>query len=342
MNVSECESCGGKIVFSPSNKALKCVNCGNIYPIEYNKTEVKHPIENIVADTSKWSEQNRSYKCENCGAQITLNKYDIAGKCQYCNTSGLTPLKDLPGLKPEIIIPFKIDKEQATNEFKTSILKRNFLPTDFRKNIPKTDIGATYIRSFTFELNVYAKYRGTICESRTVRRNGRMETITTRRPFSGVVNRFFDNILIEASDKLEQSDIKAILPYNFNESYDYQDEFVKGYSVGYYNQTVENAEQSAKKEAYLHIESMIRSQYSSIESLTIDPTYSNIKYNYALLPVYFVKFDYKNKPYVNLINGQTGKLGGKVPRSSAQIFAMVLFIILVIGLPILFILFSNL
>lgn len=344
MSVDVCVSCGGKVEFSPQNKNLKCVNCGNIYPIEYKQTIVKHPVGQFVDNKAfnEWIESNRSYRCDNCGAQVTFSKYDIAGNCQYCNTASLVPLEDLPGLKPEIVIPFKISKENAKTEFYTRVKKRNFLPLEFKRNLPKANIGATYISSFTFDCFVSASYSGVRSINRTERgRDGRSRTVTIYQNFSGRIEKQFNNLVVESSDKINQNEILDIFPYDFNESYDYDDDFIKGYNVGYYNQTVESAERVAKQNAHNEIERMIRNKYSSIQSLTITPTYSNVKYNYALLPVYFINFNYKNKPYINVMNGQTGATGGKVPRSGLQISLFTLFIILAVGLPILFILLSN-
>ncbi|MBQ8522827.1 MAG: hypothetical protein IJ458_04140 [Clostridia bacterium] len=345
MEINECKSCGGRVEFSPKHKGLKCVNCGSIYSIKYTQSISKRPVGSEISsfDMQKWQENNHSYTCQNCGANIVLNKMDITSTCKYCNTNSLVPLEDLPGLKPEIIIPFKISKDDAKTEFNNRIKKRKFLPLNFKKNLPKADIGATYISSFTFEMLVTATYSGRLRISKTVRdKDGRTRTVYEYRPISGNVRQQFDNLVVEASDKINQDEIMDIFPYDFNESYDYDDDFVKGYNVGYYNQTVEQAEIRAKHDAVNIIERQIHNKYSDpIESLTIKPVYLNINYNYALLPTYFVTFSYKNKSYINVMNGQTGKIGGKVPRSGVKITLFTLFIILAIGLPILFILLSN-
>lgn len=345
MEINACSSCGGRVEFNPKYKGLKCLNCGSVYPIEYKKTILKHPVGSTASnyDMQKWQNNNRSYSCQNCGANIVLSKMDISAKCQYCNTSALVPLDDLPGLKPDVIIPFKISKEDAKVEFANRVKKRNFLPLNFKKNLPTTNIGATYISSFTFAMFVNATYKGTLRISRTVRdRNGRSRTEYTYRPISGTISNQFDNLVVECSDKLNQDEVLNIFPYNFAESYDYDDDFVKGYNVGYYNQTVEQAEVVAKKDALEAVERQIRAKYSHpIERLTITPTYSNVGYNYALLPVYFVAFNYKNKQYLNIMNGQTGVTSGKVPRSGVQITLLTLFIILLVGIPILCILLST-
>lgn len=334
MEINSCTNCGGRVEFSPKHKALLCINCGNVYNIDFKHNCQKHSI-GWTPDhdkVSKWSECNKSYKCKTCGAQITFSKFDIANNCQYCNMSSLMPMSDLPGLMPEVIIPFKIDKNDAKSEFYSRVKKRKFLPLAFKKNLPRTEIGATYISSFTFACNVNATYSGTRSVSKTVRdSDGRSRTVTEYESFSGSIQKYFDNIVVEASDKLTQNDITEIYPYNFAESYDYDDDFVKGYNVGYYNQSVEDAEAVAKGQALKDIERAIRSKHSSIVSLSIKPVYSNIIYNYALLPVYFINFNYKNKQYTNVMNGQTGVITGKVPRSALQIMSLTLFIIAIIA-----------
>lgn len=345
MEINNCTSCGGRVEFSPKDKALRCVNCASVYPIEYKKNVFKHPVGLNASsfDMEKWQANNQSYVCKICGANVVRNKLDITTKCQYCNTQTLMPIENLPGLKPDIILPFQISKEDAKTEFYNRIKKRKFLPLNFKNNLPHADIGSTYISSFTFEMLVNATFSGTLRISHTVRdRDGRTRTEYEYRHISGTVKQQFDNLVVESSDKISQDEIKEVFPYDFNESYDYDDDFVKGYNVGYYNQTVEDAEIVAKRDALKIIENSIRRKYSDpIESLKINPTYFNVNYNYALLPTYFITFNYKNKPYINVMNGQTGAVGGKVPRSGLQITLFTLFIILAIGLPILFILLSN-
>lgn len=344
MEINVCTSCGGRVEFSPTDKALKCVNCGSVYPIEYKKEQTKHPIDWVPDNEkiNKWANTNRAYKCKACGAMVTYNRYDIATNCQYCNNSSLLELKDLPGLRPEKIIPFKIDKKQAKQEFKTRTLKRKFLPNQFKKNLPNANISATYMSAFSFDCFVNATYSGRQSFSKTVRdSNGRSRTVTEYRYFSGKIERQFNDLLVESSDKINQEEINNILPYDFSECYDYEDDFIKGYNVGYYNQDVGQAEIVAKDEMVKILEREIRNKYSSVDYVNIKPTYSNVVYNYTLVPAYFVNFKYKDKPYINMMNGQTGKLTGKVPRSVAKITSFVLFILLLIGLPILFILLFS-
>lgn len=343
MEINSCTSCGGKVEFSPTDKALKCLNCGNLYSIKYEKNNFKHPVDsNInIEELNKWANSTKAFKCKTCGAYTTLNKFDLAVKCQYCNTSSLMPMKELPGLKPEIIIPFKVTKDEAKIKFKQRVKNSHFVPNDFKKTIAKIPVGATYISSFTFECNVNAGFKGieSYTESYTDSQCNR-KTVTKTRSISGSINHYFTNIVVEASDKILQNDINQILPYDFNEAVDYQDDFIKGYNIGYYNQTVENAEQVAKGIAVDELKRMLFRKYPRLDSVEVYPTYSNIKYNYALLPVYFVNFEYKKKSYMSLVNGQTGKTAGKLPKSKLQIMSVVLFILALVIIPLLVLILS--
>lgn len=327
-----CQGCGGVVEFSPQDTALKCTKCGSIYSIERRQTVGKHQLEaNSQQGIQQWMAQNKAYKCSNCGAQIVMDRFDISSTCQYCKNSTLVPQSELPGLKPEKVIPFKIAKQEAKAGFSEKVVKRHFLPSKFKKNLPSTEIGATYISSFVFACDVQATYMVVVREEEHVRdKDGTMRTITRHRHFRGSISKRFDNLVVEASDKLEQNDIKKVFPFRFEECYDYDNDFIKGYNVGYYNKTVEQAESEAKADALSTIKWEIDRQYRNVVSIDVHPVYSNMQYNYVLLPMYFITFDYKDKQYVNLMNGQTGKFSGSLPRSAGKISAFVIFILLMI------------
>lgn len=353
MEINNCPSCGGKVEFSPVDRALKCEKCSNVFPIEKKKQKEKRRLAEAYAENDKgyeqWKDSKRTFQCSNCGAQIILNKFEMSTKCSYCNTSSLVPVDKLPGLKPDGIIPFKISKAKAHETFKTKVKKRMFVPNNFKKNLPKTNIGATYISSFSYGMDCFATYDGIRAITRRVTRRVRTQngyqtvtdTVTDYVPFSGSIDHVFDNIVVESSDKIEQPFIDSILPYYFNESYEYDDDYVMGYDVGYYDQSAIDGINTAKTIALSNLESMIRRKHSDVQSVNIYPKYSNEKFSYVLLPLYFINFKYKDKEYLNLMNGQTGKTSGKVPKSAVKVTFFTLFIILlVIGLPLLIILLT--
>lgn len=345
MNTNNCPSCGGKIEYSPSDKALKCEKCASTFPVEFKPAEEKKHIADAQLNGEKgfekWQKSKRTFHCENCGAEIVFNSFEMSTKCSYCNTSSLVQTDKLPGLKPDAVIPFKISKDKANEVFKQKIKGKLFLPNKFKKNLPNIEIGSTYISSFSYSMDIFADYHGKRAETETVGFGEDRRTVTNIVSFSGTISTSYDNIVIEMSEKINQNQINSILPYYFSESYQYNDDFITGYCVEYYNQSATDATETAKSQGLSLIDNELRSKYSQVRSLTINPTYSNIKYTYVLLPLYFVNFKYKEKEYFNLMNGQTGHSAGKLPRSPIKITLFSLFIaLMVIGVPLLIFLLS--
>ncbi len=345
MDINNCPSCGGKIEFSPKDDALKCVKCQKIFPVEHHKNVIKKSVYNDEEDEGykEWEGSTRTFQCQNCGAKIVLNRFEMSTKCQYCNTSSLFPIDELPGLKPDGIIPFKVTKEEARKQFAQRVKRKLFISRKFVKNIPNLELGATYISSFDYSFYTYSTYFGEReVERHRTRTDGTTETFTEIRPFSGTKNHEFSDIVVETSDKLSQSEIAQILPYNYSEACRFDTGFLKGYSVGYYNQTVDTGLKRAKDIAHARLENMISSEYSRVVSLTVDTKFSNEKYAYLLLPLYFINYKYKDKDYLNIMNGQNGNVGGKFPISKLKVTLFSIFIgLIVLGIPLMVILITS-
>ena len=341
MEINNCSNCGGKVEFSPLDKALKCTKCGSIYPLESTTNATKKPVTKAAEDEgfTKWENEERSFQCSNCGAKITLHNLEMTNKCQYCNTFSLVPLEALPGLKPDIILPFRISKDRARQIFQDNISKKWLIPNEFKKKLPKIELGAMYVSGFTFSFDTISIYNGMRSVTSTSSINGKMVTSVHEVPFSGVYNHKFNNVVVEASNKIEQSQINSILPFNFGDSYDYNAGFLKGFTADYYNRPLSQSLNMAKGIAKNEIYSMVKNQYQNVESLSVSTNFGDERYNYALLPVYFINYKYKDKTYLNLMNGQDGKVGGKCPRSKVKISIISTIIgLLVVGVPLLVIL----
>jgi len=66
-----------------------------------------------------------------------------------------------------------------------------------------------------------------------------------------------------------------------------------------------------------------RHRADRVRSLRFDAALSNLTYKYVLLPLWMSHYKYKDKQYEFLVNGQTGKVGGKVPVSAWKIASVV-------------------
>ena len=73
---------------------------------------------------ASWNEEERagmrSYLCSSCGAQLTSDATTAIQECPYCGNQAMAPGSFVATAKPDLVIPFKLDKaaaEQTLTEY---------------------------------------------------------------------------------------------------------------------------------------------------------------------------------------------------------------------------------
>ena len=331
----KCKTCGGELKYNPYDKNIRCVRCENVYPFDKSKEVLQHGISgaNDDRDYRAWLKQNKFLKCDSCGAQIMLDKYGVADVCPYCGNHYIATTESLPGLKPDAIIPFEFSEAEAVGRFKSAVRKKFFVPNDFKKNIPANKVYGVYVPAFSFDADSVTNYSGKLVDegnSVTVVRNSEYGFESWNK-VSGSVNCNHKNILVEASTKLTDYDLKNMQPFEFDGAYTYNQKFIVGYSVEYYQETINHCLNIAKNKMNKEIEYAINQKYrpDRVSDLSTDTTYSNQKYSYYLLPIYNLEYVYKGKKWITSMNGQTGKINDKLPLSKLKISFVTIFGIII-------------
>lgn len=330
----KCESCGGNMAFSPKDKGLKCQFCQNVTKLDYDFNVEKHNyvanIENTEAYTN-FANESKVFKCSNCGANVVLNKLEVAKKCPYCGSSYVAEEKEMPSLKPDAIIPFKYSKEEASRLYKQRVKKKWFLPNEFKKAPPVDNISGVYVPCFSFDAKTNTTYKGVLAYTTTVVVNGKTQTNTTYQNISGQQAMNQKDIMVETSSHITQDIFDKLKPFSTAELVKFTPDFILGYCVEYYDNSLANCKKMADSmmEKIIKNQVLSRYSYSSVVSYSQNTIFSNEKFDYCILPIYQVRYKYKDKDYLTYMNGQTGKLAGKMPKSAVKITFFVLFIILI-------------
>ncbi len=350
-NNSQCESCGGNLVFNPNFQKLWCANCQNQYDIPKVVQLVKLPIESATEDISSvdnWKTQNKVFRCKTCGASVILQGLDVTSKCPYCGSDYVLDPNTLPGLKPNTVIPFSFDEKKASEHFRNGVKKIFLIPNSFKKKVPENRIRGIYVPSFAFDSNTNSSYNGVLVKDHT-HTNSKGQTTTTHEYIRIAGNKLlnFTNVTIESSSKIDNKDMKALLPYQLNFNYQFNNDFIRGYSTEHYCDSIDKCFEVAQQEMKTQIKQNIlneyrtRYHYDRVQSFNLSTTFNNNLYEYRLLPVYCFEFTYKNKKYITYMNGQTGKIGTGYPKAYWKIVVIVLSILVAFGLVFLLYLLSN-
>lgn len=342
-DVLKCSKCGGNLAFYPEGKCLKCVDCNNTTDIVCDKSYTKKNLDEadkMIVASKEWATEVKSMNCPNCGAMVVLSKFDLASVCPYCNTPMVASKEEFVGMKPDAIIPFAFGKEKANDIFRSQMKKKFFAPNKFKRNIPQSDIQGYYFPTFAFDTDAVTSYHG-VLERDETHTNSKGQSVTKTYTFTidGTHSDKFRDEEIETSQKLNQTELNSVKPYFFEKAYDYSSAFVAGYPVECYSTNLNDSWKVAEDEFKVIIKQNILNgyTYSRVKSFSMTTKFTNQKYIYAMLPMYRFNYKYKNKTYSNVLNGQSGKVGGKTPKSAIKITFTVLLILAIFLVPILLI-----
>ncbi len=337
----KCPGCGNNLKFDPLTKKLVCEYCMNQIAIDNISNAEELDFLSAASGNMQYDKKTKVFTCDNCGARVVLDEGETAAKCAFCGSSHVICLEDLNGIKPNALIPFKFDKYNASQVYKNWAKKKIFCPTEFKKKLKLDTINGTYAPCWTFDSNTFSTYNGRFGEHYTVTvgsGKNRHTVVKTRwYNVSGTYNKLFDDILIICGSDIPQKSFEKISPYSTNVSVKYDHRFLLGFSASHYKKDINESWAEAKKRMTDIIYKDIISNYHAdvVDYLNVNTNHRGVRYKYVLLPVYVGAFNYKKKLYNIYVNGETGKVTGKLPKSPiriaiAALLGVALFILLLL------------
>lgn len=335
----KCSACGSNMVFQPESQMLYCEHCGTKQSFASDLRAEEIDLRTAFTTGLGWDlDGTVVFACENCNAKIVLQKSETAKSCPFCGTAHVKKTEELAGLKPNALIPFCFGNEKALDLSKAWARKRFFAPRDFKKKLNADNVKGVYTPCFTFDSNTTSYYEGRLGETRTRTvgsgKNRRVQTYTVWYNVRGTFNRSYDDILITSGTKFSQRELDKISPYKTNEGRAYEENYLLGFMAYHYDVEITDCWQNAKNLIDANIRRGILSRYrhDKVAYLNVSTSHSNVTYKYIMLPVYVGNFKYKKKTYNFFVNGSTGKVHGKTPKSFWKIFATALIsVALVVG-----------
>lgn len=340
-----CPNCGGAMEFSAKEQKLQCKYCKTVVDIESEETDIKEYNFDEMDDLNNhsWGGEEKIIKCSNCGGETIVDSYTAADYCVFCGSSHVVESKDEDiGIKPESLIPFAITKEEAQNKFKSWIKGKFFAPKEVRNVQALNKLKGTYIPFFTYDSDVTTAYvakRGTYYYTTyTTTENGK--TVTKRRrhirwkTVRGVYKNYFDDVLINASKKIDEKLMKRIGQFKLKKLTKFKTEYLSGFFAEKYSKSLKEGWNDAKISIDSDVFHGIRKQVGGDEFRLVNRStnYADVKFKHILLPIWMSSYVFKSKTYNFLINAETGKVSGEYPKSIGKIAGVVIGILAIIGI----------
>lgn len=344
----KCENCGANMVFNPDTQTLYCPHCDNKKEF-FDKDTAKEQdyLTGFCHDTFSKTEKKFVFRCSNCGAKVFFQDGETAKLCPFCGTAHVEKEEQLVGLKPNGVLPFSFGFDHALELAKKWAKSRFFAPKKFKNNLNNDNLNGVYVPCFTFDSYTTSYYEGKIGETHTtvVGSGKNQKTVTTViwRHIQGTYCCNFDDVLVSAGSKFDQKQLRSISPFDTNNSNKYDEKFLAGFVAYHYDKNLEDCFSDAKKMMDNDIRRGILSQYyhDTVSYLNVSTRHDNVTYKYVMLPVYVGNFKYAGKLYNFYVNGSTGKVKGKTPKSILKILGVVFLSLAVLGTIIYFIYSGN-
>lgn len=344
-----CAQCGAALEYAPGTELLRCGHCGH----ENRIAIVAAPIvEQDFRQTLQWlantaaTHERIAVHCDSCGASYSFDNAAHSGLCPFCGAPTVAKTECHRQLQPQALLPFQITRDQARTAFRQWLRKLWFAPNklkDYARNDAR--LSGMYVPYWTYDADTTTSYQGERGDDyqvqeryRTVENGQEVErtrTVTKTRwtPAAGRVSRFFDDVLVLASQSLPHTVTERLEPWDLANLTPYQEAYLSGFRAEMYqiglDQGFERACTIMSPIIRRDIERDIGGDHQRI--LAADTRYHDIRFKHILLPVWMSAFRFREKSYRFVINGRTGEVQGERPYSPWKIAFAILIAALLIG-----------
>ncbi|MBQ6153258.1 MAG: hypothetical protein IJJ15_05890 [Ruminococcus sp.] len=341
----KCPCCGGAIAFDPHLQKLKCPYCDTEFEPEallgYDEDLKNEGTDNLEWHTdsqSQWTAHEedslRSYVCNSCGGEIICDENTAATSCPFCDNPVIM-MQQLKGqLKPDYVIPFKLDKKQAKEGLYSHLKGKFLLPKVFKDLNHIDEIKGIYVPFWLFDADADAdlRYKGT--KTRFWSDANYNYTETSYFSVYRAGNLGFNHVPVDGSSKMPDDLMESVEPFDFSEAVPFQTAYLAGYLADKYDVNAEQSSQRANTRVKESTEQAFRGTIQGYATLTPEANsvrLYNGKTQYALYPVWILNTTYKDEKYMFAMNGQTGKFVGNLPTDWGKFWSTALLLTAGIG-----------
>lgn len=326
----KCPCCGGAIAFDSTLQKMKCPFCDTEFEMEalegYDEELNNEPEENMSWDTaagSEWQEGEqsglRSYVCKSCGGEIVGDDTLAASSCPFCGNPIVVMGQFSGDLRPDYVIPFKLDKKAAKAGLKKHLEGKRLLLKVFKDQNHIDEIKGVYVPFWLFDTDVDAsiRFRATTVRSWSDSNYDYTETSHYMVQRGGSIG--FNQVPVDGSSKMADDLMESIEPFDFSEAVPFQTAYLAGYMADKYDVNAEESIERANERVKRSTEEAFAATASGYTTIT--PENSSVQLHggtakYALYPVWLRNTTWKGQQYIFAMNGQTGKFVGDLPIDS--------------------------
>lgn len=227
----KCPACTGPLRFDSATGKLQCDFCGSSYEVAeieklYAEKDAQaagafRQAEEQAAADGEWTsasgsdwgadaEKLRVYSCPSCGAELICDETTSATSCPYCGNNTIVPGQFSGALKPDYVLPFKLDKAAAVAALKKHYGGKKLLPKAFSNEDHIEEVKGVYVPFWLYDgsAEVDVRCHGTkVSGYSTAREN---VTVTNHYDVRRAGTVRFERVPVDASSKMPDDHMDAL------------------------------------------------------------------------------------------------------------------------------------
>lgn len=323
----KCPCCGGAIAFDSKLQKMKCPYCETEYDMEtlagYDADLQGDKGDEMAWETTagnEWQDGDtdglRSYVCKSCGGEIVGDETTAATSCPFCGNPVVMMGQFSGSLRPDYVIPFKIDKNTAKAALQEHYCKKRLLPKVFKDQNHIDEIKGVYVPFWLFDTDVDARVRYRATKVRVWSDSNYNYTETQHFSVHRGGSIGFEGVPVDGSSKMDDTLMESIEPFDQRDAVDFQTAYLAGYLADKYDVDAEQSIERANARVKSSTESAFASTLKGYTSVKPESSSINLhggKASYALYPVWLLTTTWNKNKYIFAMNGQTGKFVGDLP-----------------------------
>ena len=300
--LQKCTVCGALL----DEEDLFCANCG---------TEAPKP----EADQGKSHTQiaTHNFACEGCGASMSYDASAQTLRCPFCGSEKLHEEKNAKVLAPERVIKFEVSQSQALDALRKWLPGSFWRPSDLAEQAVVTGLTAVFVPYWVFSGQVFTYWTADTSQVP-------FGASASWYPMSGEHRGNYSGVLIGASGVLTPSETASLCPFELSTGV--PPEQVDLNNVVYEQFRVQRKyARPLAQQGLENLEAQACKQYvpGNCRNMKVNVRVQNLAAEPVLLPVYIMAYQYRQKVYRFLVNGQTGRHSGTAPISYKKIAAVI-------------------
>lgn len=323
----KCPNCDGAIEFDSSLQKMKCPYCGTEFEAQtleaYDAEQNEQYANDMTWDTaagSEWregeTENLRIYCCNTCGGEIVADETTGASECPFCGNPVIMTGQFAGALRPDLVIPFKVDKKAAIEALQKHYKGKVLLPKVFKDQNHIKEVKGLYVPVWLFDTDAdaYVHYRATRIRNWSDSQYNYTETSYYSVTRGGAIG--FENVPVDGSTKMDDTMMESIEPFDISDAVDFQTAYLSGYLADKYDVDAEASIGRANERIKTSTEDAFASTvvgYTSVVPVNSSIRLQNGRARYALYPVWILNTQWNGQKFTFGINGQTGKTVGNLP-----------------------------